>query len=71
MTEPKARPATVSLGAYNLLVDCYMMPNGEFRVSITGVSVVLGYKKDWLSTLSSHNLPKLKALQNGGFRYTP
>jgi len=69
MTEPKA--ATVSLGDHDLSVDCYMMPNGEFRVSITGVSVVLGYQRDWLLELPSHNLPKLRALQKGGFRYTP
>jgi hypothetical protein len=68
MTEPKAD--TVSLGNYAVPIDCYMMPNGEFRVSITGVSVVLGYQKDWLLTLPS-NLPKLRALQNGGFTYTP
>jgi hypothetical protein len=48
-----------------------MMPNGEFRVSITGVSVILGHKSNWFLTLPSTNPTKLKALEKGGFRYTP
>jgi hypothetical protein len=29
-----------------LLVDGYRMPNGEFRVGITGVSEILGYGRE-------------------------
>jgi hypothetical protein len=31
-----------------LQVDGYRMPNGEFRVGITGASQVLGYSREWL-----------------------
>jgi len=55
----------------DLLVDGYRMPNEEFRISIKGVSVILGYQKDWFLTLRSTNPTKLKALQEGGFRYNP
>jgi len=71
MTKLKAiATGVVQLGG-DLLVDCYRMPNEEFRISITGVSVMLGHKKDWFLTLPSTNAAKLKALQEGGFKYTP
>lgn len=46
-------------------------PNGEFRAGITGVSVLLGYKKDWFLTLPSKAPKKLRALEKGDFRHTP
>ena len=40
----KAERATVKFFD-GLEVDGYMMPDGEFRVSVTGASVLLGYQK--------------------------
>jgi hypothetical protein len=60
---------TVSLGKKDLPIDCYMINKDEFRVSITGVSVILGYRKEWFLTLPS-DLTKLRALEKGGFKYT-
>lgn len=61
--------ATVSLGHNDLPIDCYMI-NEEFRVSITGVSVMLGHKREWFSTILS-NPTELRALKRGVLRYTP
>lgn len=48
-------------------VDGYRMPNGEFRVGVTGASQVLGYSKQWLSQVLSSRPRTLKALQGLGF----
>ena len=45
-----------------LEVDGYRMPNGEFRVGLEGVSVVVGYKKDWLPQAFRRGDRTLKAL---------
>jgi hypothetical protein len=34
-----------------LEIDGYKMPDGEFRIGITGASLVLGYGENWLSRL--------------------
>lgn len=66
MTEPiKATSATVQLSD-TLLIDGYMMPDGEFRAGIAGVSVLLGYAKNWFNRLRSEAPNKLKALQDRG-----
>lgn len=68
MTESKTIAAIVRLD--KLSIDgYYRMPDEEFRVSITGVSVLLGYKKDWFSRLCSDNLIKLRTLERRGFKY--
>ena len=51
-----------------LEVDGYRMPDGEFRVSLSGASLALGYARNWLSR--SMNQPRsttVKALQGLGF----
>jgi hypothetical protein len=50
-----------------LQVDGYRMPNGEFRVGITGASVVLGYERNWLGRVLDRGGNTLKALQGLGF----
>lgn len=51
-----------------LSVDGYRMPNGEFRVGITGASLVLGYARNWLfRILNGESRNQLKLLQGLGF----
>lgn len=51
-----------------LEVDGYRMPNGEFRVGLTGASLVLGYGENWLSRLLDRKSgTSIKALQGLGF----
>lgn len=50
-----------------LEVDGYRMPDGEFRVGITGASEVLGYGRNWLGRVLSRGGNALKALQGLGF----
>lgn len=51
-----------------LQVDGYRMPDGEFRVGITGACRVLGYPDNWLYlALSGRSRKRLKALQGLGF----
>lgn len=50
-----------------LQVDGYRMPNGEFRVSITGASTLLGYGSNWLGRVLERGGNTLKALQGLGF----
>jgi hypothetical protein len=51
-----------------LEVDGYRMPDGEFRVGITGACRVLDYPDNWLYlALAGQNRKRLKALQNLGF----
>jgi hypothetical protein len=50
-----------------LAVDGYRMPNGEFRVGVTGASDVLGYGREWLGRAISRSGNTLKALQGLGF----
>jgi hypothetical protein len=50
-----------------LTVDGYKMPNGEFRVGLTGASEVLGYGREWLGRVLSRGGNTVKALQGMGF----
>ncbi len=50
-----------------LEVDGYRMPDGEFRVSLTGASEVLGYAKNWLGRVLSKSGNPVKVLQAMGF----
>jgi hypothetical protein len=50
-----------------LRVDGYRMPNGEFRVGITGASTLLGYGPNWLGRVLERGGNTLKALQGLGF----
>lgn len=63
----KAERATVKFFD-GLEIDGYMMPDGEFRVSLTGVSVLLGFQKNWLGRVLSRSGNSVKALQGMGFR---
>lgn len=63
----RAERATVTFFD-GLIVEGYRMPNGEFRVGITGTSLVLGYAKNWLfRILNGESRNQLKALQGLGF----
>lgn len=51
-----------------LSVDGYRMPNGEFRVGVTGASTVLGYSENWLPRLMSRETgTSIKSLRGLGF----
>lgn len=50
-----------------LQVDGYRMPNGEFRVGITGASQVLGYSREWLGRVLGRGGNTVKALRGLGF----
>lgn len=67
MTVIRAERATVTFFE-GLAVDGYRMPDGEFRVGITGASLVLGYPRNWLfRILNGESRNQLKALQGLGF----
>lgn len=48
-------------------IDGYQMPNGEFRVGVTGASTILGFGKQWLSQVPTNRPKTLKALQGLGY----
>lgn len=50
-----------------LQVDGYRLPDGEFRVSITTASDVLGYGREWLGRVLQRGGNTLKTLQGIGF----
>ena len=50
-----------------LTVDGYRMPDGEFRVGMTGAGKVLGYGPEWLGRVLSRGGNTLKALRGLGF----
>jgi hypothetical protein len=63
----RAERATVTFFD-GLTVDGYRMPNGDFRVGITGASRVLGYADNWLfRILRGETRKQLEALQGLGF----
>lgn len=68
MSETKrAERATVTFFD-GLTVDGYQMPNGNFRVGITGASRVLGYADNWLyRLLKGESRKQMKTLQGLGF----
>lgn len=51
-----------------LEVDGYRLPNGEFRVGITGASLILGYSDNWLQRVIGRETGRsIKALRGLGF----
>ncbi len=50
-----------------LSIDGYQMPDGEFRVSLTGASILLGYSKEWLGRALGRGGNAVKSLQGLGF----
>lgn len=63
----RAERATVTFFD-GLKVDGYRLPNGEFRVGITGASLVLGYSDNWLQrVLGRESGRSIKALRGLGF----
>lgn len=62
----KAERATVRFFD-GLEIDGYRMPDGEFRVSMAGASILLGYQRNWLSRNVMRGGTTLKALQGRGF----
>lgn len=63
----RAERATVTFFD-GLTVDGYRMPNGEFRVGVTGASRVLGYADNWLyRLLKGESRKQMKTLQGLGF----
>jgi len=63
----RAERATVTFFD-GLTVDGYRMPNGEFRVGITGASLTLGYSDNWLQRVLKRETGRsIKALRGLGF----
>lgn len=62
----KVRSATV-IFCDGISVDGYQLPNGEYAVSITSASEVLGYARNWLGRSISRGGSTFKALQGHGF----
>lgn len=62
----RAERATVTFFD-GLQVDGYQMPDGEFRVGITGASEVLGYGRNWLGRVLERGGNTLKTLRGLGF----
>lgn len=62
----KAERATVRFFD-GLSIDGYMMPDGSFRVSLTGASTLLGFQKNWLGRILAKSGNPVKALQGMGF----
>jgi hypothetical protein len=50
-----------------LEVDGYRLPDGEFRVGLTGASRMLGYGENWLRRVLGRGGTALKALRGLGF----
>jgi hypothetical protein len=50
-----------------LSVDGYRMPDGEFRVGVSGAGQILGYGREWLGRVIDRGGNTLKALQGLGF----
>jgi hypothetical protein len=50
-----------------LEVDGYRLPSGEFCVGLTGASLVLGYKENWLRRVLGRGGTALNALRGLGF----
>ena len=50
-----------------LEVDGYCKLDGEFRVSITGASILVGYSKEWLGRVLRKGGNTVKALRELGF----
>lgn len=50
-----------------LEVDGYRLPDGEFRVGLTGASRMLGYGENWLRRVLDRGGTALKALRGLGF----
>ena len=66
MSLSKSKRATVQFFD-GLSIDGYMMPNGDFRVSMSGASVLLGFAPNWLGRVIGRGGTNLKALQGLGF----
>ena len=63
----KALRATVTFFE-GLRVDGYKMPDGEFRIGLSGVSLILGYGREWLKDAVNGKTPRTaKTLQGLGF----
>jgi len=62
----RAERATVTFFD-GLQVDGYQMPDGEFRVGMTGASEVLGYGRNWLGRVLERGGNTLKTLRGLGF----
>jgi len=65
-TTIKAQRATVKF-CEGVEVDGYKMPDGSYRVGLSGTSILLGYEKAWLSQMVRKQQKALKVLQSEGF----
>ena len=55
------------LFAPDVVIDGYKLPSGEYRASITGASTIVGYSKQWLSTVHIRAGKTLRELRSEGY----
>ena len=61
----KAVSCDIPLG--DSILEAYMLPNGEKRIGIEGVSIALGYTERWFYNRTNRVSKWLKGLQSTGF----
>lgn len=55
------------LFAPDVVIDGYKLPGGEYRVSVTGASTIVGFSRQWLSQVHTRGGKTWRALQGEGF----
>jgi len=58
---------TAELSIGKVSIDCYMMPNGEKRIGVTGASLAIGKAKNYLGRLQETGGKTLDSLYDKGF----
>lgn len=61
------RAVRSSLDLDGTSLDCYMLPDGEKRIGITGASEAIGRSKEYLGRLPTRGGNQFKALQQQGY----
>lgn len=64
-TTVKAVRATIYL--WDIPLEVFQLPSGEYRLSLTQVLEAIGVSKNWISQLPGHAPERLKSLQNNGY----
>lgn len=62
----EATRKTVQFSEY-VLIDGYLLPDGQFRAGMEGASLLVGYAKNWVSRLTSLRQKTLESLLNMGY----
>lgn len=63
---PEAEASSIKVTA-DTSIGCYLLPDGELRVGMSGPIRLFNYSKNWLRDLETKHPKKLEALRNAGF----